>query len=97
MGAANPRCSRVCMRRTFMAVEVDMPRRAKSASARRLISGLTRKEMVEVADMICIPLIAFCIHYNAECRRLQAITKRKTSSAPWCFERVRQIFNPTLA
>ena len=49
IGETKPRCSRVCMRRMFMAVDVVMPRRAKRSSARRLISGLTRKAIVDVA------------------------------------------------
>lgn len=46
MGNGKPRCSRVCMSRMFMPVDVDMPRREKRSSARRLISGFTRNAIV---------------------------------------------------
>ena len=46
MGNGKPRCSRVCMSRMFMPVDVDMPSREKRLSARRLISGFTRNAIV---------------------------------------------------
>ena len=46
MGNGKPRCSIVCMSRIFMPVDVDMPSREKSLSARRLISGFTRNAIV---------------------------------------------------
>ena len=46
MGNGKPRCSIVCIKRTFMPVDVDMPSREKSLSARRLISGFTRNAIV---------------------------------------------------
>lgn len=46
IGNGNPRCSRVCMSRMFMPVDVDMPRRVKRASARRFTSGFTRNAIV---------------------------------------------------
>lgn len=48
IGNGNPRCSRVCMSRMFMPVDVDMPRREKRLSARRLTSGFTRNAIVAV-------------------------------------------------
>ena len=46
MGKGKPRCSIVCIKRIFMPVDVDMPSREKSLSARRLISGFTRNAIV---------------------------------------------------
>ena len=46
MGNGKPRCSIVCIKRIFMPVDVDMPSREKSLSARRLISGFTRNAIV---------------------------------------------------
>ena len=64
MGNGKPRCSRVCMRRTFMPVEVVMPRREKRRSARRLISGLTRNAIVADAMAECSPLFDNSAYYS---------------------------------
>ena len=73
MGQGKPRWARDCMRRTFMAVEVDMPRRAKRSSARRLVSGDTRKAMVAVLDMAgCSPFVVGCMQHKTVGERLQA-------------------------
>lgn len=73
-GAANPRCARVCMRRTFMPVEVVMPSFPKSSSARFLISGFTRNAMVAVAAMEkspCFDLSNNSIDSSAFCGEMQ--------------------------
>ena len=71
-GAAKPRCSSVCMRRTFMAVEVVMPRRSKSWSARFLISGFTRNAIV--AEFVDINILLFnrCEHCSTKHVQMQA-------------------------
>ena len=46
IGNGKPRCSRVCMSRMFMPVDVDMPRREKRSSACCLTSGFTRNAIV---------------------------------------------------
>ena len=56
IGNGNPRCSRVCMSRMFMPVDVDMPRRAKRASARRFTSGFTRNAIVAEFIGVCFLL-----------------------------------------
>lgn len=57
MGNGKPRCSIVCMSRIFMPVDVDMPRREKRSSARRLISGFTRNAIV--AEFIGVRFLLF--------------------------------------
>lgn len=56
IGNGNPRCSRVCMSRMFMPVDVDMPRREKRSSARCLTSGFTRNAIVAEFIGVCFLL-----------------------------------------
>ena len=56
IGNGKPRCSRVCMSRMFMPVDVDMPRRVKRASARCLTSGFTRNAIVAEFIGVCFLL-----------------------------------------
>ena len=72
IGKGKPRCSRVCMRRTFMPVDVVMPRREKRMSARRLISGLTRNAIVADAMSNCFLLFNNGGHYSIITERKQA-------------------------
>lgn len=73
MEQGKPRWARDCKRRTFMAVDVDMPRRANSSSTRRLVSGDTRKAMVAVLDMEeCSPFVADYVQLKTIGERLQA-------------------------
>lgn len=57
IGNGKPRCSSVCMSRMFMPVDVDMPRREKRLSARRLTSGFTRNAIV--AEFIDVRFLLF--------------------------------------
>ena len=67
-----PRCSIVCMRSMFMAVEVVMPRRSKRRSACFLISGLTRNAIVAEFVDICLLLFDNCEQYSISCGQKQA-------------------------
>ena len=81
MPCGKPRCSRVYMRRTFMPVDVVMPRREKRSSARRLISGLTRKAIVDVAIAdapICLTDANSLAQLPCRCKRCNALAARST-------------------
>ena len=67
-----PRCSIVCMRSMFMAVEVVMPRRSKRRSACFLISGLTRNAIVAEFVDICLLLFDNREQYSISCAQEQA-------------------------
>ena len=71
-GAAKPRCSKVCMRRMFMPVDVVMPSRSKRASARFLISGFTRNAIVAEFIYNSPRLFNNCEHYSISAQHTQA-------------------------
>ena len=82
MPCGKPRCSRVYMRRTFMPVDVVIPRREKRASARRLISGLTRKAIVDVAIAnapVCLTDVYSLAQLPNGCKRCNALAARCTT------------------